>query len=295
MNTIRNYYQLAKPGIIYGNVITAIAAFIFATHAHIESLSTVELFLATIAGIALVIGSACVFNNYLDRKIDAKMARTQNRALVTGAIKARDALLFGAFLGIVGFALLYIYVNELTAGIAGIGFIFYVVIYGLVKRGSHWGALVGSVSGAVPIVVGYTGVTNQFDLTALVLFAILMVWQMPHFYAIAIYRREEYAAAGIPTLVAQKGILETKLHMLSYLLLYVIATSVLFLIHSAGYVYFAGTLISGIIWLGYDLKGFSIPVTNIEAENAWARKVFLGSLIALLVFCLILALSPLLP
>src|SRR5579872_2970145 len=183
----RDYYKLTKPGIVYGNVFTTIAAFLFAIRWRFESFQSIELFLATVFGISFVIGSACVFNNYLDRDIDKRMERTQKRALVTGAISTRSALMYGTILGLVGFILLGVFVNVLTALIALVGFIFYVILYGIAKRGSHWGAVVGSVSGAVPIVVGYTAVTNQLDLTALILFLVLVFWQMPHFYAIAIY------------------------------------------------------------------------------------------------------------
>jgi protoheme IX farnesyltransferase len=305
METIKNYYRLAKPGIVYGNLLTTIAAFLFASQWHFN-LSIVLVFLATVVGLGLVIASAAVFNNYLDREIDKKMERTAKRALVTGLISERNALMYARILGVIGFALLCVYVNLLTAGIALIGFIFYVGIYGYAKRKTHWGAVVGSIPGAVPIVVGYTAVTGHLDLTAFILFLILVAWQMPHFYGIAMYRLDEYKAAGIPVFPAKKGIRTTKIHIVGYMIAYLVAVSALTFFGFAGYSYLVSVLIFGFIWLVLALKGFS-QKTNIEIvedsktkkildPNAkWARKVFLFSLIVIVTFSLTLAVAPLLP
>ncbi len=197
MNTIKEYYHLAKPGIVYGNVFTTLAAFLFASHWHVGA----TLFFVTMLGIAFVIGSGCVFNNYLDIEIDKKMERTKTRALVRGTIPVLEALVYGALLGLVGLYLLYAYVNTLSAGIALLGIVVYVGMYTPLKKRSALAVFVGAVAGAVPIVVGYTAVTNHLDLTALFLFTCLFVWQLPHFLAIAVYRYDEYTAAGVPLLV----------------------------------------------------------------------------------------------
>ncbi len=288
--TFKDYYKLTKPGIIYGNLLTTIAAFIFASRWHFNGLSSLWLFLATVTGIALVIGSACVFNNYLDRTIDAKMARTKDRALVTGIIKPRDALMYGSALGLVGIALLYLYVNTITALLALFGFLFYVGIYGLAKRGSSWGAVIGSVPGAIPIVVGYTAVTGHLDLASLILFAVLLVWQMPHFYAIAMYRLEEYKAAGIPVLPLVKGMRAAKIHILSYIIAFIALTSLLFAVGYAGYVYFILIAIVGLAWFVQGVRGF-----RVSDDATWARKTFLFSLVVLVAFCVAISLAPLLP
>jgi protoheme IX farnesyltransferase len=302
--SIAEYYKLAKPGIIYGNVLTTVAAFLFAWRWHFNSSALFEhfifLFIATNLGIAFVIGSACVFNNYLDRTIDKRMSRTKNRALVTGIISVRSALIYGAILGIVGVALLYLFVNLLTALIAVLGFVSYVVIYGIAKRESHWGAVVGSVPGAVPIVVGYTAVTNHLDGAALILFLVLVTWQMPHFYAIAMFRLEEYKAAGIPVLPAVKGMKATKVHILLYIIAFIIATALLTLCGYAGLVYLIVLLVVGFIWLWRALQGFKSKdsanaISTAERDAKWARKLFRFSLIVLLVFCVALAVAPLLP
>jgi heme o synthase len=280
------YYKLAKPGIVYGNVFTTLAAFLFASRWQFPPL----LFLATLFGIAFVIGSACVFNNYLDRGIDVKMARTKDRALVTGAVSTAAALTYGSVLGLLGLALLFLYVNVLTACIALFGFIFYVVIYGVAKRSSHWGTVVGSVAGAVPIVVGYTAVTGRFDLIALILFLILALWQMPHFYAISIYRMEEYKNAGIPVLPIKKGVRSTKIHIVLYIAAFTLATSLLWLYGAAGYWYLIGMFVLGFGWFGWGIQGFTTT-----QDVVWARGLFFFSLVVLVTFSVLLSVAWILP
>ncbi len=283
---LREYYRLAKPGIIYGNVMTTLAAFLYASRWQFPPVFLIE----TLLGIGFVIASACVFNNYFDRELDVKMERTKRRALATGTIPILNALIYASVLGIVGFALLALQVNPLTALVALLGFVFYVLLYTFSKRSSPLGTIVGSVSGAVPIVVGYTAVANRLDITALILFLILVVWQMPHFYAIAIRRLEEYRAANVPVLPLMRGIRTTKLHMLAYIVAYLVATSALTLLGRAGYVYLAIVLLSGIAWLIVAIAGFSA-----QDDRAWAKRLFFFSLAILLSFSVALALGSVLP
>ena len=297
MSTIKEYYKLAKPGIIYGNVFTTIAAFLFASgiSSHYHNFSLL-LFLTTVFGISLVIGSACVFNNYLDRNIDRKMKRTSTRALVTGKISVRNALIYGTVLGLIGVGLLFLCVNVLTACIAVFGFFSYVVLYGVAKRGSEWGALVGSIPGAVPIVVGYTAVVNHVDVPALILFIVLVCWQMPHFYAIAMYRLDEYREAGIPVLPARRGMRTTKIHTLAFVILYFLATLSLWAFGFVGYVYLASVTIFGFAWLWRAILGFNPAKKTPFIDDAkWAKKLFLFSLIVLVAFSVSIAVAPLLP
>ena len=282
---VKEYYRLAKPGIIYGNTMTAVAAFLFASRWHVD----ITLLLATMLGIAGVIGSACVFNNYLDRDIDARMARTKDRALARGAISGSAALSYATALGVLGFGLLFFFVNTLTTLVALIGFIVYVLLYTFSKRHSPLGTLVGSISGATPIVVGYTAVADRLDSVALLLFLILVTWQMPHFYAIAIRRLGEYSAAGIPVRPLVSGVRITKIQIAAYIVLYIFAVTALTVIGAAGYVYHAVTILSGVIWLGIAIQGF-----RTKNDTEWARKLFLFSLIVLLSFSVALALSPIL-
>ncbi len=289
---IKEYYRLAKPGIVYGNIFTTIAAFFFATHGNYSVLLVVP-GLCTFVGLSLVIASASVFNNYFDRGIDAKMERTRTRALVTGSISVRNACMYGTVLGLAGLALLVLYVNILSACIALFGFISYVFIYTFAKRKTAWGALIGTVPGAVPIVVGYTAVTNHLDLAALILFLVLIFWQMPHFYAIALRRMKEYEKAEIPVFPLLHGARATKVHILLYIIAYLLATLSLWLYGFAGYIYVASVLVFGVIWLWKGTQGFASKTA--ETDAVWAKKLFLFSLIVLVTFSLAIAITPLFP
>jgi protoheme IX farnesyltransferase len=166
----------------------------------------------------------------------------------------------------------------------------YVVVYGYAKRKTHWGAVIGSIPGAVPIVVGYTAVTNQLDLTALTLFFVLVFWQMPHFYAIAIRRLDEYTAAGIPVLPAKKGIRETKIHILLYIIAYLASVWLLAFFGHLGYVYLVVVLLFAARWI---MLAFGLLSTS-DNQKA-AKRLFIFSLIVLLTFSVAIAVGPLLP
>lgn len=201
--------MLTKPGIILGNIITTLGGFALASRGQIDFV----LLLYTLLGLGLIIASAGVFNSYIDRFADAKMERTKNRPLVRGEISNQKALLFGTFLGLVGVFVLALKTNPLTVFVALSGFSIYLILYAFMKYHSFYGTLVGSLAGAVPPVVGYCAVSNTFDAGAVLIFLMLVLWQMPHFYAIAIYRQEDYAAASIPVLPIVKGMEATKIQI----------------------------------------------------------------------------------
>jgi protoheme IX farnesyltransferase len=190
----RSYYRLMKPGIIYGNALMFAAGFFLASAHGIDW----PLFLESLAGLSLVIGSACVFNNIADRAMDAKMERTKKRAIPSGKISTRAALMYGVALFAFGSALLYYFSTIAALVSALIGFAVYVFFYTPLKPRTRYALFVGAVAGAMPPVAGYTAVTNAFDLWALGLFAALFVWQLPHFISIAVYRFEDYSMAGVP-------------------------------------------------------------------------------------------------
>jgi protoheme IX farnesyltransferase len=283
---IKNYYNLAKPGIVYGNLLTTLAGFLFASRWHFNPL----LLFATLGGLALVIGSACVFNNFIDRDIDGLMQRTKDRALISGVISSQHAIAYGVILSLTGFFLLSAFVNILTALIALFGFIFYVVIYGYTKRASHWGTVVGSVSGAVPIVIGYSAFNDHLDGAAFILFLILVLWQMPHFYAISMYRLQDYVSAGIPVLPARYGMKITKIYIVVYIVAFIFAIALLTLMGYAGYIYLFIMLIIGLAWLFWAIQGFKA-----YDDNKWARQLFLFSLVVLVCFSVILSVASVLP
>lgn len=279
----KTYCLLTKPGIILGNVITMAGGFALASRGgSIDFL----LFLETVVGLALVIASACVFNNYIDRDVDKKMTRTKNRALVIGLISTQRAVLFAIFLGLSGTLFLALFTNLLTVAIALIGFFVYVVLYSLSKYRSIHGTLVGSIAGAIPPVVGYCAVSNRLDAGALILFTMIVLWQMPHFFAIAIYRLEDYAAASIPVLPAEKGMRTTKIHMMLYIVAFMAASFMLTVFGYTGYAYFIVTAVLGLIWFGLCVQGFSC-----DDDKPWARKMFIFSLVTIMTLSIMIPFS----
>ncbi|MCK2041507.1 heme o synthase [Chromohalobacter sp. TMW 2.2308] len=267
---LKPYVSITKPGIIFGNLISVAGGFFLASQGSVDGV----LFLATVIGIALVIASGCVFNNYIDRDIDRLMERTQGRVTVQGLISPGITLAYGSVLGMAGFLILWFGTNALATLFALLGFVVYVGLYSLyLKRHSVYGTLVGSLSGAAPPVVGYCAVSGQFDLGALTLLLIFCLWQMPHSYAIAIFRYQDYRAASIPVLPVTRGVRAAKHHIFWYILAFLVATLMLTLGGYAGYGYFAVAAAMGIYWLVMALRGY-----RTGDDRVWAKKVFIFSI-----------------
>jgi len=283
---IKQFYQLAKPGIVYGNLMTASAGFLFGARFHIDWV----LCAATLAGTALVIGSACAYNNILDRRIDKKMQRTSKRALVTGEISTTQAFTFATLLGAIGFALLALLTHPIVVLVGAIAFIDYVFLYGWAKRHSVHGTLVGSISGSAPLVAGYVAAVNRFDMTALILFGIMAAWQMAHFYAIAMYRASDYKNAGIPVLPVVRGMQAARTQILVYIALFLVLNGLLFTSGATGYVYVIIMVVVSADWLQRGLKRYKVA-TDVK----WGKQMFFYSLTVLLLFSSALVLDPLLP
>ena len=278
---LKNFYSVTKPGIIYGNLITVAGGFFLASRGDIH----LGLFLVTILGISLIVASGCVYNNVIDRDIDKVMERTKNRVLVQGLMSAPIALIYATFLGLLGISLLYTFTNNLTVIVATIGLFVYVAVYSLwFKRNSIHGTIIGSISGAVPPVVGYCAVTNHFDLGAVILFFILSLWQMPHSFAIAIYRLKDYTAASISILPVKKGIYWTKINMLGYTIAFVIATLMLNFCGYVGWVYLVVVGLAGLYWIRLAIQGFYTM-----DDRIWARKMFFFSIIIIMLLSFMMA------
>ena len=267
-----------------GNIVTVLAGFLLGSQAFRNGINgpTIAihfwLLLATLVGIFLVMASGCVFNNYIDRDIDGKMERTKHRVLVTHKISLRAAFIFATALAIVGFLILCLCTNVLAASSALVGFIFYVVTYSLWgKRHTVYGTFIGAIAGATPPVVGYAAASGRIDGAAAILFLIMLTWQMPHFFAIAIRRREDYAAAGIPVMPVRYDLRRTKISMAIYIIEFIIAASLLSLFGYAGPVYLSIALVLGIAWLALALKGFWV-----KNSTPWAKQMFLFSLVVMM-------------
>lgn len=223
----KKYLTVTKPGIVVGNLMVTIGAYLFASDLEPEFLTFLGLTIGTIC----VIAASCVLNNYLDRSIDASMERTSKRPSVTGAISLRIALPYAGVLLALGSWLLWNYTNAYTCWVGLFGAFWYVVVYGIVKRTTPYSTLIGTISGATPPLAGYLAAAGRFDVVAWCLFALLVFWQMPHFYAIAIFRAKEYRQAGLPLLNLQKGLSRTVFEMRIYVTLFCMAL-VVFLFES---------------------------------------------------------------
>lgn len=288
--TLRNYLSLTKPGVLFGNVITGVAGFCLASAwlRHFD----LRLFLAAIGGMTLIIASACVLNNVLDQDIDRIMVRTKKRAVASGAVAAGRALVFSIVLGLIGVATLALWTNWLVVAIGVLGFVVYVWLYGaLAKRRSIHGTLVGSISGAAPILAGYVAASGQLDVGALLVFLALFFWQFPEFFSIAIYRRNEYRAAGVPVITVKKSVAYTKRRIFVYTILFVVSALLLTSFHYTGYVYAALMALVSAYWLFIGFDGFR-PGAD---DDRWARRMFHTSLNVLLLYSLLIAVGPLLP
>lgn len=269
----KDFIAVTKPGIIIGNLIATIAGYLLASQGDFQWIT----FLAVCIGTSAVIASGCVFNNVIDQDIDKLMQRTQNRALVKKLISPSVALTYAVTLGVIGFGTLSLFTTNMAVLFAVIGFCVYVGFYSLYyKRKSIYGTLIGSISGACPPVIGYVAVTGLFDVGALVILLTFCLWQIPHSYAIAIYRFEDYKAADIPVLPLINGIESARNHMVAYIIAFTLMALSLFVFNYVGTVYAVSTLIIGIVWLAITIFDFGR-----YEQHVWAKRVFVVSILAI--------------
>ena len=261
----RRYLELTKPRVVALIVFTAIVGTLLAS----PGLPPPGALIWGNLGIALASACAAAINHVLDRRIDEQMARTRRRPLPTGQLTETQALTFAAILGVTSMAILAFLVNLLTATLTFASLIGYAVIYTVwLKRATSQNIVIGGAAGAAPPVLGWTAVTGSIDPNALLLFLIIFVWTPPHFWALAIARRDEYARAGIPMLPVTHGVEHTRLHVLLYTVLLFVVTLLPFLTRMSGLIYLAFALVLNSIFLYYAL------VLKITARKELPMKVF---------------------
>ncbi len=270
----KSYLQLIKPGITLSNTLSGVAGFFLA--ASVVSFS-IGAFIGAVCGIALIIASACVANNVLDRDIDKRMKRTKKRDVANGTISISSALLFAAVLGVAGFASLLLLTNLVTLLLGVLAYIWYVVIYGIAKRTTPYSTIIGGVAGALPPMAGYTALSGQIDMAAILICLILFFWQLPHFYAISMFRKDDYAKANIPVWAVKYGMKSTKLQIFISVVLYAVVVSLLFFFGYVGIIYLALSSVLSIYWI---YKGISLYKKVDDVK--WARSMFGVSLLVLL-------------
>jgi len=261
----RRYLELTKPRVVALVTFTAIVGTLLAS----PGAPPLEALVWGNLGIALAAACAATLNHVLDRRIDAQMARTRARPLPSGQLTEREALAFAAVLGVAAMAMLAFLVNLLTAVLTFLSLIGYAVIYTLwLKRATSQNIVIGGAAGAAPPVLGWAAVTNSIDPNALLLFVIIFVWTPPHFWALAIARRDEYARAGIPMLPVTHGLAYTRLQVLLYTVLLTVVTLMPFLTRMSGLAYLAAALALNAGFLYYALA------LKITAREELPMRVF---------------------
>ncbi len=285
--TVKKYLLVTKPGILCGNLIAAIGGFFLASHGRPDFV----VLTSTALGISLVVAAGCVFNNWADRDLDKKMARTCNRVLARGLMSPKTAIVYGSMLAAAGFALLGAATNTLCVGIVLGGLAIYAGAYSLyLKRHSPYATAIGSLAGAAPAVAGYCAASNRFDLGALILLAIFSLWQIPHSHAIAIFRLSDYETAALPVLPVRRGVPAARRRILLSITVFSAVTLLLTFCGYAGYTFLAASASLGLIWLFLALSG-SRPGN----ERLWARRLFVFSILGIIVLSIMMALDAKIP
>jgi len=276
------YLALTKPGIVLGNLVSVTGGFLLGTHGQVDWWQGA----LVAAGVSLVVASGCTVNNVIDRDIDQLMLRTRGRPMANGAIGIRTACAYATILLLAGLGLLYAATQRwLPLMLVLLGYAVYAGLYTLhLKRTSVHGTLVGSISGAMPPVAGYCAAQGRFDATALLLLVMFSLWQMPHSYAIAIFRAADYRAAAIPVLPLVRGHATAKRHILLYIIAFM-AASLSLGAFGAGRWYMLSMLAAGACWLAVGIAGL-----RTRDDARWARQVFLASIAVVTVLSAAMAL-----
>jgi protoheme IX farnesyltransferase len=268
------YWELTKPRVVVLIVFTAVIGMFLAT----PGLPPANALIAGSLGIWLASASAAALNHLLDRKRDAVMMRTLHRPLPSGQLNARQVLVFALLLGAVSMLVLLQWTNVLTAVLTFASLIGYAVIYTVyLKRATPQNIVIGGAAGAAPPVLGWVAVTGDVHPYALLLFLIIFVWTPPHFWALAIYRRDDYARAAVPMLPVIYGVQYTREHVLYYTILLFLVTMLPYLTGMAGLVYLGGAVVLGIGFLWYAIRLMNPP------SERFAMDVFSYSIIYLMV------------
>ncbi|MBN19457.1 MAG: protoheme IX farnesyltransferase [Chloroflexi bacterium] len=272
IDIFQNYLKLTKPRIIPLLLITAIGGMLLAA----KEMPDITIILTVLIAGSLASGGASSINQYLEHDIDTKMSRTNNRPIASGNIRPINALIFGIALNLISLILFVIYTNLISGLIAISATLFYVVIYTMIlKRSTHQNIVIGGAAGALPPIIGWTSVTGSIGMPAILLFLIIFLWTPPHFWALSLILKDDYAAAKIPMLPVVHGIEKTKKEIFKYSIIVFLSTLSLIFVKSIGLIYIIPTFILGIIfiYLSWDL----LKSKNIEK----AKRLFFYSMLYL--------------
>lgn len=270
------YYRLTKPKVVYLIVFTAMVGMLLAA----DGAVSLDIFVFGLLGIGFAAASGAAINHVVDEHIDRIMERTRNRPLASGEIDQKSALIFALSLGLLGITMLVIFVNLLTAILTFFSLVGYALIYTMyLKRATPQNIVLGGAAGAAPPLLGWTAVTGTVDTEALLLFLIIFVWTPPHFWALAIRRRKEYAKADIPMLPVTHGVEFTKIQILLYTILLVVVTMMPFIVQMSGLIYLAGAIALGIGFLYYAIRLYRDPQPDAIAMKTFGYSIFYLSLL----------------
>jgi heme o synthase len=271
--SFRAYWQLTKPRVVALIVFTAIVGMLLA----VPGLPPLRPMLLGALGIWLAASSAAAINHLLDARIDAKMIRTQHRPLPTGGLSERQALIFAVSIGALSMLILALWVNVLTAVLTFASLMGYAVVYTVwLKRATPQNIVIGGAAGAAPPVLGWVAITGDVHPHALLLFLIIFIWTPPHFWALAIFRRDDYAAADIPMLPVTHGVEYTRFQVLLYTILLCVITFLPVLFGMCGMFYLGGAAVLNVAFLYYAIRLMRPP------NELFAMRVFNFSIVYLM-------------
>ena len=268
-STIKNYYELCKPNVVLMMLITALAGSLLAS----KTLAPLSLIAFAMVGIGLCASSAAAINQIIDRKVDANMNRTENRPIPQGEVSPINASIFALVLGTLGAFILVVYVNALTALLTLASLIGYAFVYTVyLKRATPQNIVIGGLAGAAPPLLGWTAVTNSIDPNSLLLVLIIFAWTPPHFWALAIHRKDDYAKENIPMLPVTHGVQFTKLQIILYTIILILVSLLPFVVLMSGILYLIAALILGTIFLYYSVQLY------FNEDNSLAFPTFVYSI-----------------
>tara|TARA_R110002073_G_scaffold125210_6_gene269734 strand:- start:2460 stop:3359 length:900 start_codon:yes stop_codon:yes gene_type:complete len=275
----RDYKELTKPNVVLLMILTSAIGMFMA----VPGMVPLHILVLGNLGIALCAGSAAAVNHLVDQRVDQKMARTHNRPLAQGRVSSFHATLFAAILGGLGMYILLTWINPLTAWLTLASLVGYAFVYTMfLKRATPQNIVIGGLAGAAPPLLGWTAVTGQIDGHALLLVLIIFAWTPPHFWALAIHRREEYAAAAIPMLPVTHGVAFTKLHILLYTILMFLVTLLPYATHMSGPLYLLGAVVLGGGFLYWAIELMRDKNPNAPMETFKYSIIYLMSLFVIM-------------
>ncbi|BBI01356.1 protoheme IX farnesyltransferase [Buchnera aphidicola (Nipponaphis monzeni)] len=280
---MKNYFTIIKPGIIIGNLLSLVSTFLLYSHGHVNFYKLSY----TLISVSLIIAANCILNNIIDIKIDKKMQRTCHRTLPTNKMTVKQAYYYAFVLGIIGFLCLYNFINLYTCLLCFMATFIYTVIYSIyVKRSSPYAVFVGSISGAIIPLISKAAISNKLNFCSFLLFLIFAIWQIPHSYAIFLYRSKDYQKIKLPVCRLINNLFVIKSIIVAGIIFFVCVTSIFFVHNYLSINDLMIFYVIELVWLLYSIYGYK--VIN---HTQWAYNIFILSLIVVIIFDLMISIK----